>query len=409
MLDYQSVGYLIMPGLVAAVLAQLVNWRVNRDMPGAGWWTVGLAMQAVGTVIRAGVHPTSGFEGVVVPLVNLLMAGGQFALLLGLCRFAGRPGFAKTTAVTMCAFALGMVYFNSVHDDVVARSVLLAAATVVAIGLQCSLLPRIARREGFGGVIVLAVAYGLMAAVIVARAAALAVRGPGVLGTERIGDDLSLFGHQAIASVGATLIGTAYAYGFIVLVSSRSRWKLEQMATVDSLTGAPNRRAFEAELVHAASRAKRIGSRLGLALMDLDHFKMVNDRYGHETGDALLRHFAQVVRATLREIDFFARVGGEEFALLITDATSESLDHAAERIRSALEANPLVLPASLIHATVSVGAAVSIPGGSDIDRLYAAADAALYRAKTLGRNRVERASAPEAVGLTALDSAEAAR
>jgi diguanylate cyclase (GGDEF)-like protein len=410
MLDYQSVAYVMVPAFVAAVFAQLVNWRVNRDAAGAGWWTAGLVLQAVGVIIRARVSPVSGLEGIVVPVVNLLVVGGQFVLLLGLCRFAGRPMFRHSTAVVLGVFAVAMIYFNSIDDNVVIRAVLIACGTSAAVGLQFSLLPSIARREGIGGVIVLVVAYGLTVVVMFGRAAGLVIYGAQSLGTIRLGDDLSLIGRQAITSVAATLIGTAYAYGFIVLVSSRNQWRLQQLATVDALTGVPNRRAFEAELLHAASRVKRNGSRLGLALLDLDRFKLVNDKFGHETGDALLRHFAVIASGALREIDFFARVGGEEFALLITDATIDSLHQAAERIRLALEARPLVLSEGVVSATVSAGAAVSAPGGGDIDHLFAAADAALYRAKEEGRNRVLRAPVPGGVEIIHdLDPTEAAR
>jgi diguanylate cyclase (GGDEF)-like protein len=407
MLDNHAIAYLLMPAFVAAVLAQAVNWRVNRDTPGTGWWTIGLSMHAAGTMIRAGLGPEADF--VVVPLVMMLLSGGQFVLLFGLCQFAGRPMFAKSAAATIVLVLLGAIYFTYVQDDIVARTALSAAGADVAIGLQIALLPRIARREGIGGVVVLGFAFALTATVLSLRAAGQAYLGPSVIGSLKIGADLSLFGRQAITSVAATLIATAYAYGYIVLVGNRGRWRLQQMATVDALTGIPNRRAFEAELAHAASRVKRNGTRLGLAMFDLDRFKRVNDRFGHEAGDAVLRHFAVTAGGALREIDFFARVGGEEFALLITDATIESLDHAAERIRQALEASPLNLPTGLIGITVSVGAAVSSLGGGDADRLYAAADAALYRAKTLGRNRVERAPAPPDDGLLALGPVEVAR
>ena len=200
-------------------------------------------------------------------------------------------------------------------------------------------------------------------------------------------------------------VATTYSYGFIMLVASHSRRQLRQVAIVDALTGAPNRRAFDAELQRLILRARRSQGRLGLALMDLDRFKQVNDSHGHAVGDMLLRHFAEVVGRTLRESDFFARVGGEEFALLLADTTEDPLHLTAERIRQALEEEPLALPhGGPVRATVSIGAATSEAGGGEIETLYKAADMALYRAKTLGRNRVELAGTPGAVPAPANDS-----
>jgi diguanylate cyclase (GGDEF)-like protein len=270
------------------------------------------------------------------------------------------------------------------------------------LGLQFSLLPRIARREGVAGVIILVVSYGLIMAGIMARVIGIAIFGEKAVGVMQVGETLSLTGRQAITSLVTTAITTGFSYGYITLVASRTRWQLRQMATVDVLTGAPNRRAFDTEVQHAVSRVRRDHTRLGVALLDLDRFKRVNDTHGHAVGDAVLRHFADVVRDTLRETDFFARIGGEEFVLIVTDASSDSISLAAERIRAALERSSLVLPVGVIQITVSAGAAVSEPGEADFDALYDAADAALYRAKAEGRNRIERAGGPAGRVATAL-------
>jgi diguanylate cyclase (GGDEF)-like protein len=207
----------------------------------------------------------------------------------------------------------------------------------------------------------------------------------------QVGEDIALTGRQALTSIVATALTTSYSYGYILLVTSRSRWQMRQMATADPLTGAPNRRAFDAEIAAAALRARRNGTRLGLAIFDLDHFKQVNDTHGHAVGDAVLRHVVGVVRDTLRETDFFARLGGEEFGLLLDDASMDTIQLAAERIRQAVERSSLVLPEGIIQITVSAGTAVGEPGEADVDALYHDADMALYRAKANGRNRVERA------------------
>lgn len=387
MFDNQSAAFLFLPGLVAAFAALLVNWRINREVVGVAWWPLGIGLQALGTLIRAAQTPWFGPYSYV--LVNLLIIGGQFVMLLGLCRFAGRPMFTRTAIATLAALGLGIGYFSLANDNVAARTAFFAVALAVPFLLQFSTLQPIARREGVAGIVVLVAAYGLVMLFVFFRAARMIVVGSEALRPLHVGENLSLTGRQAIVSLTTTLLATAFSYGYILLVVSRNHWRMQQIAIADALTGVANRRAFDAEFRQAASRARRSGARLGLALMDLDHFKRVNDTHGHAAGDALLCHFTWVVRAVLRETDFFARIGGEEFALLLTDASSESVYHAAERIRVALETDPLVRGAEKIRATVSVGAAVSGAGGADPERLYAAADAALYRAKSGGRNRVE--------------------
>ncbi len=240
------------------------------------------------------------------------------------------------------------------------------------------------------------IAYGLTFVGITLRGIALAIYGVSAVGHMQLGETLSLGGRQAITSLIATAIATGYSYGYILLVTSRSRWQLRQMAILDALTGAPNRRAFDAEIMHAALRVRRDKTRLGLALLDLDHFKQVNDTYGHAAGDALLRHFAAVVRETLRETDFFARIGGEGiraggyrcgFRFDPSGRGTHPGRGGAARDGAA--------DGAAVRITVSAGDGRGRTGRRGCRGAYRAADAALYRAKAHGRNQVERA----AVGL----------
>lgn len=395
--DNQSVAFLMMPGFVAALLAQLVNWRINGDIPGVRWWSAGIAMQLIAILIRVTHTGEPTPFGILV--ADFCAIGGQFVLLYGLCRFIARPMFTKTTVVALAAQLLALAYFSMVADSILARTFIFGAGLAVACGLQFWLLPPLARREGWSGVIVLMGAYGLTLFGILMRGVALALWGNQAVGAIHVGESMALDGRQAISALLVTVIATGYSFGYILIVTNRTRWQLRQMATVDALTGLPNRRAFDAEIMHAALRVRRDHGRLGLALIDLDHFKKVNDTYGHAAGDALLRHFAAVVIDSLRETDFFARVGGEEFALVVTDSGPDSIQLAADRIRLAVERTSLVLPAGVLTATISAGTAVSDPGEGDVEDLYRIADEALYRAKANGRNRVERGAMGRRISL----------
>ncbi len=167
----------------------------------------------------------------------------------------------------------------------------------------------------------------------------------------------------------------------------RLREQLREQAITDSLTGLFNRRHFT-ELAHKElARARRHRHPTSLLMLDIDHFKRVNDRFGHPVGDAVLRQLAELLRAVVRAEDTAARVGGEEFALLLPRTPLEAGQQLAERIRHAVRESENLLPGGE-RLTLSLGVVVSSEGSDKLDRLYAAADAQLYRAKQAGRDRV---------------------
>jgi diguanylate cyclase (GGDEF)-like protein len=179
----------------------------------------------------------------------------------------------------------------------------------------------------------------------------------------------------------------------VALENARLHRLVERQANTDGLTELPNRRHFEEALEGEISRAERFGGGLALILADLDDFKQVNDRYGHQAGDDVLRTFASILRDTVREIDLPARYGGEEFAVLLPQTDIEGAHQLAERLRRALASRPMATqPGSLVAVTSSFGVA-SFPEAATPAALFAAADDALYQAKHAGKNCVVSASA----------------
>lgn len=169
-------------------------------------------------------------------------------------------------------------------------------------------------------------------------------------------------------------------------LSARSQ-TLEQAALTDSLTGMQNRRYFDDALREYLGEFERIGKPIGLMILDLDHFKAVNDTYGHDVGDEVLRAVAQCLKDLTRYHDVVARLGGEEFAVVAPNMDSHVLIKFAERIRKSIAAIAIVTGNVRLKITTSVGLAVW-DGKEDADQLYRRADAQLYQAKRLGRNRV---------------------
>ena len=169
---------------------------------------------------------------------------------------------------------------------------------------------------------------------------------------------------------------------------------LVKASTTDFLTGAMNRRAFLGNAERELARACRVQQPLSLLMADIDHFKQINDTYGHATGDLVIKHFAAVAEANLRTGDSLGRLGGEEFAILMPGTSLSGAQAAAERIRERFGSiTAAVTPhAQRVLATVSVGV-ICATGGTVAD-LLAEADALLYRAKQSGRNRVEAGHGP---------------
>lgn len=163
----------------------------------------------------------------------------------------------------------------------------------------------------------------------------------------------------------------------------------EREARSDPLTGLNNRRAFLEYAERDVRRALRYDFPVALIMLDLDHFKTVNDTYGHPVGDRVLAALAETLRQTTREVDAIGRLGGEEFAILMPDAGAEAALQAAERVRKAVEALTLDVDGLCLVVTASFGVAVHGRADETIHDLFTRADRALYRAKQRGRNRVE--------------------
>lgn len=167
--------------------------------------------------------------------------------------------------------------------------------------------------------------------------------------------------------------------------------ELRRLATIDPLTGAFNRRYFLSAATQEMERTVRYSGALSVLMVDIDHFKHVNDQHGHALGDEVLRKVVEVCRANLREVDVFSRLGGEEFAALLPQTAMAGAVGLAERLRRAVAEMVVPLAGTDLRVTISVGVAERQPGEASFDHLLGRADQALYRAKQSGRDRVELA------------------
>lgn len=167
--------------------------------------------------------------------------------------------------------------------------------------------------------------------------------------------------------------------------------RLEEMATTDKLTGASNRQVFDMIFNHVDKTAKRHGEAISLITLDIDHFKQINDTYGHQGGDTVIYQLAQIIRQHIRETDTLCRWGGEEFLLLLNDCVLEDACERAEIIRKAVKNSAIRFGREDIHITISLGVAQHRTG-EELASLIHRADNALYEAKGQGRDRVQTAN-----------------
>jgi len=186
--------------------------------------------------------------------------------------------------------------------------------------------------------------------------------------------------------------GSILWYGFITDITERKQIEaeLQELATIDFLTQLPNRRHFMLQSEAALARVRRADSRVASVLMfDLDNFKALNDRWGHEVGDHALSHFAALLRAEVRASDIVGRVGGEEFAMVLPDTGTDAAIALARRIQQRMSQSPLPCGDKQIELTVSIGVGTMRADDVGAYQSLSRADKAMYRAKELGRDRIE--------------------
>jgi diguanylate cyclase (GGDEF)-like protein len=206
------------------------------------------------------------------------------------------------------------------------------------------------------------------------------------------GDQLLESAWLTVLSFEGLLFTISIAFILLAMAKERTEHRHKTAALIDPLTGVSNRRAFlqdgETQLQRQATDPRPIA----VMLLDLDHFKSINDRFGHATGDRVLEIFADVSSGCLRRIDLFGRLGGEEFGAVLRDTGRERALAVAEQIRTSFAEAAREINGRPVCATVSVGIVISQDAVLDLSALLAQADHALYRAKDAGRNRVEMAS-----------------
>ncbi|MGZ5111816.1 MAG: diguanylate cyclase [Usitatibacter sp.] len=233
-------------------------------------------------------------------------------------------------------------------------------------------------------------ARGILVASFGVAAAAFVLRGIGAIFVPdpmRSLEDPTGFAAATLLAAFAAAIASTFA--FLLLHKDRAEAEAARLATMDPLTGAYSRRTFHEIAERELSRARRAGQPLSIVMLDIDHFRAINEKYGHRIGDEVLQRFADVVRSALRKEDMLVRFGGEEFLVLLPDVPGPGAVVVAGRIRRSVANEPIVAGGLSLPLTVSLGVAARLDEGPEsIEGLLGRADSALALAKQRGRNRV---------------------
>lgn len=344
-------------------------------------WMRSLLLQPIGFFLMALRGSIPDLFSIIVANILLLLA---FAHLVAALRvYANRTSLVLPLGGLVILGTIAVTLMTYVWPSLGARTALVSVIYVVysLIGIMALRQPteRATRPEHM-----VAVMLGIGTLIFVVR----------VLRAPSIGmvDFVEFTPTQGAVFTYAALMPVVATYGFLLMCGERLNVNLVRLATIDPLTGTFNRRNMTERAEAAITASRRLGQPLALLVLDLDHFKRVNDEFGHEVGDLALCRFVDSVREQVGSDEVFARMGGEEFVLVLPNCNERTAMQRAEAIRAALEALVFTASGWQVPLRVSIGVAALGPQVTSLESLLREADRALYRAKREGRNRVVAAS-----------------
>lgn len=383
LLDVPTLAY---TSAVLLALGAAVPLVLRRILPGEAAphsWLMAAALGSVGVLLMAG-------RGVVPSLLSIAVANActtaAIALLVhGIRQLLAQPSDLRLALGSAVAVGIVDVPLATTWPNLRARSIVyfLFVLAWMTVALRSLLRERTPAR------MFLASAMALTWLIAAARLLDVCVvdEVPAILAPSwsRVAD--------FAGGIAITFLGTV---GLVLLVAEAAVKEVRQFALRDPLTGLGNRAAIESAAERELARARRTGQPLGLLLLDIDRFKLINDQHGHATGDVALREVAKALRSALRREDELARYGGEEFLAVLPGAHESDLFVVGERLRQAVAGLTITVRGRLLPVTVSIGGSVVRAGEATFEPALERSDEALYAAKANGRNRFELcATAPE--------------
>jgi len=361
-------------------MAILVLWMTQRHDPPAREWAIGAGLCALGIPVLM----LSSDTMATLPWMigNLLVLGGWLIFDAGVVRAANR---APPWTAGIVALLIGLVVMSTATGENANVAVSVMSFQVVAGAFDlyaawaCFTVVREQRSITHP---LIGIALSLLAVSGLVRGALLLQSDAQSVFAAGIGN----FQYSIIAVPVFVLIPLLLT----ILTAERLRRELEKQARRDALTHAYNRRGFNELADREWARARRRNEALSLIMVDIDHFKKINDQYGHAIGDQVLAETSGRIQEVLRAEDLWARFGGEEFVAMLPATAIEDAVIVAERVRQSISEVPFVTAIGELRITVSIGVATRQPEDVNWETVNQLADAALYRAKSEGRNRVAK-------------------
>jgi len=401
-LDIRTVLLLSMVITLVLGLSLVAAWRSGDDALARAQrlWVRGCAVQPLAWVLL-------GLRGAIpdvfsVLLANLLIVASFADFGAALVRLRGARPPWRAVGLLLTAVAVTQAAFIWLRPSLQARVVLISAALLLLSVAAVRAVWRLQAAPRPRSHWLVALAFGLGALVLAVRIVVEGLLSPG-LATLLQGSPM-----QSLVFVYGAVVPIASTIGFLLIGNDRHIAELQRLVALDPLTGALNRRTLERQAPRADALLAETGRWCSLIILDADHFKQVNDRFGHLAGDQVLRGIGELLAAEAREGDLYCRFGGEEFVLLLPATRADGAAGLAQRLLQLLPRREFsLLPGRAV--TLSAGVAELYVDGQSSGKqrlraLLGAADQALYRAKGLGRNRVVVAPAthrPVAAGVNA--------
>ncbi len=387
-LDYPTL--LIVSCIITAILAgaQLIVWWTNREIAAMGYWFVSnlftLAIFLLYPIVTE--LPDEKFIALIATTLSCASFMTNWA---GVRVFASKAPFARSALVFIglyilaAAVTLLIIRPNNAPSTAIYARVIFQSPMMAIISLLTAYelyrLPAKLKDPAVACVTLLFFFEGLF---FLARAA---------VSIKILIDGSATQPSYFIFSISFLQFATfliALNIGFLVMTTTRLQAQLRRQAATDALTGVPNRRAFAERAELEFKRSRRSGSPMSIVLIDLDHFKKINDTHGHLGGDAVLKSVSAKLAGSMRCTDLFCRWGGEEFCALLPDTTAEGAQVLLERLRAQVSTLTFEHEGHPVAATISVGIAQISLQDNSLDDIISRADQALYSAKNAGRNRV---------------------
>ena len=377
--------------LVTALLSLFVGATllfVIRDYPaelraGLGRWARANLAQGGGLLLVA--SSVAGAPAwLVLPLGNAALVASQAWIVHALVRFGRLPRWPLWVFMLVPLTWAGGLYLTVVQPAPVLRAATTTLAYDIGIVVALLLVWRLLRREPGVGLRLLGL---LMAAGLVVLTVRALWQATGLVPVHPFAPTLL----QLALPLYLLCVCTVGGFGFLLMCYERFTRMALQQASLDPLTETFNRRALSRLARAAIADARREHRRIGVLLVDVDHFKRVNDSHGHEAGDAVLRALVARMQAELRGGDVLGRLGGEEFVVLLRHADEAVLGEIGERLRQAVRSRPVEADGVSLPITISLGGALLADADADLRDLLRRADVAVYAAKAAGRDRLRLA------------------